>query len=99
MSLTDAVIAVALVVVWALQSTWCIYYSSAYQWRDTPLGPVWLAKGSVLALLWLLLGIDQVVNVPNWVFAYIIGPLLIATTARWLAVTVKVRRRTRTVTP
>lgn len=94
MSVSQYAIALALLVVWILQSAWCIYYSQVYKWRRTPLGSVWLAKGSVLALLWLALGLDQTLDVPDWVFGFVIGPLLIATTARWLYVTVMVARCT-----
>ena len=81
-----------LAALWLIQSAWCIYYVTRYRWRATALGPVWLAKGSLLALLWPLLAVNQIVHIPSWVWTAIIGPSLIAATLAWLLVTVQVRR-------
>lgn len=86
---------VELAALWLLQSAWCVYYATRYRWRTTPLGPVWLAKGSLLALLWPLLVVNEVVGVPHWVWTALIGPALVAATAAWLFVTVRVDRGVR----
>lgn len=75
-----------------VQNAWCAYYSFRFRWWETPLGPVWLAKGSVLAMLWPLLVVNEFWRVPDWVWTLIIGPLLTAATVAWLVVTVRVRR-------
>lgn len=90
--MSDALIFVDLVVLWAIQTVWCLYYGLRYDWRSTPLGSVWLTKGSALAILWALLAVDQVSNVPDIIFAAFTGPVLLFASARWLWVTVRVRR-------
>ena len=92
--MTDAI----LILGWLLglsivQVAWVTFYAGSYAWRTTALGPVWLAKGVALAILWPTLLIDQFHNVPDWVFARVIGPLLFAATLAWLVVTVRVRLR------
>lgn len=86
---------VELVVLSVLQIAWGVYYGLRYRWRQTPLGPVWLAKGGVLAMLWPLLVVNEFARVPTWVWSWVIGPLLILATGRWLWVTVRVRQRPR----
>lgn len=88
-----------LALLWSLQTAWCLYYALRYRWRATPLGPVWLAKGSLLALLWPLLAVNEVVHVPGWVWTVCIGPALIAATGAWLLVTILVDRRRRALRP
>ena len=83
------ILAIELVVLSALQIAWWVYYERTYAWRDTPLGPVWLAKGGLLALLWPALAINEFLDLPDWVWTLILGPGLIAATAWWLAVTVR----------
>lgn len=86
------ILLVELAALWLIQSAWCVYYATRYRWRSTSLGPVWLAKGSLLAVLWPLLAVNQVVHIPSWVWSVLIAPLLIAATGAWLVVTVRVRR-------
>lgn len=81
-----------LVTLTVVQLAWCTYYGLSYRWRATPLGPVWLAKGSMLALLWPLLILNEAVRVPLWVWSLLIGPGLTAATIAWLWVTVHVHR-------
>lgn len=84
-----------LAALWLLQSAWCVYYALRYRWRSTRLGPVWLAKGSLLALLWPLLAVNQIAHLPEWVWTACIAPALIAATGAWLVVTVHVDRAAR----
>ena len=84
-----ALLILELVILAGLQATWWVYYNRAYRWQDTPLGPVWLAKGGLLALLWPLLAVNEFWSVPTWVWTLILGPGLIAATAWWLVVTVR----------
>ena len=88
-----------LTVLFLVQSAWCVYYASRYRWRSTPLGPVWLTKGTLLAVLWPLLVVNEVVGMPRWVWVVLIGPGLIAATTAWLVVTVRVRRAVRMPLP
>ena len=85
--MTDHAIIGALAALLALQVTWLVAYLTT-DWRSTPLGGVWLAKGSGLAALWLLLLADQIGNVPDHWFA-VLGVLLVAATGAWTWVTVK----------
>lgn len=78
-----------------LQVTWCVYYATRYDWRATPLGPVWLAKGSALAVLWPLLAVNQIADIHDLVWGVVLGPLLAATTGAWLFVTVRTKHRPR----
>ena len=80
---------IELAVLTILQAAWWVYYARNYRWRDTALGPVWLAKGGMLALLWPALIVNEVSHLPAWVWTAILGPGLIAATAWWLAVTVR----------
>lgn len=80
---------------WLIQSAWCIYYALRYPWRTTRLGPVWLAKGSLLAIVWPLLAVNQVAHLPEWVWTVLIAPALIVATTAWLVVTVRVDRAAR----
>ena len=73
----------------SLQLAWCLVYASG-AWRSTPLGWVWLFKGGTLAVVWLLLFVDRVVDVPSPVWVVVAG-LLIAATATWLWFTVQAR--------
>ena len=91
----DIALLLELVALWLVQSAWCIYYATRYRWRATSLGPVWLAKGSLLSLLWPLLALNQIVHLPTWVWTLLIGPALIAATLAWLVVTVHVDRARR----
>lgn len=84
-----------LVALWLIQSAWCVYYATRYRWRSTRLGPVWLAKGSLLALLWPLLAVNQIVHLPEWVWTLLIAPGLLAATSAWLIVTILVDRAVR----
>lgn len=86
------ILIVELAVLALVQTAWCCYYATRYAWRTTPLGPVWLAKGGLLAALWPLLAVNELVGMPHWVWVALIGPALIAATAAWLVVTVRVRR-------
>ena len=86
----------ALLFVWlaaatVLQWSWLVVYAVSYRWRETALGPVWLAKGAALAGLWPTLILNEVAPVPVWVWSLIFGPAITATTAAWLIVTVRVR--------
>jgi hypothetical protein len=89
--MTDWLTLVWLAVLSVAQPLWLIFYAFAYDWRGTPLGPVWLAKGGALSVLWPTLLTDQFVDVPNWVWAFVIGPSLASATVLWLVVTVAVR--------
>lgn len=81
-----------LVALTVVQWAWCLFYGTRYRWRSTPLGPVWLSKGTMLAVLWPLLLVNQAWHVPTWVWSLLIGPGLTATTVAWLWVTVRVHR-------
>lgn len=89
--MTDWLTLVWLAVLSVAQPLWLIFYAFAYDWRGTPLGPVWLAKGGALSVLWPTLLTDQFVDVPGWVWAFVIGPSLAFATVLWLVVTVAVR--------
>jgi hypothetical protein len=89
----EAMLLVWLVLLAVLQWSWCIYYGFLYRWRATSLGPVWLAKGSMLAVLWPLLVVNEAWHVPTWVWSLLVGPGLVGATAAWLWVTVHVRHR------
>lgn len=87
-----------LIAVWLLgltvvQVAWVVFYAASYAWRSTDLGPVWLAKGAALAVLWPTLLADQFTEVPDWLFSRIIGPMLFVATLAWLVVTIRVRRQ------
>lgn len=84
------ILIIELGLLWLIQSAWCVYYATRYRWRTTRLGPVWLAKGSILAILWPLLAVNQVVHLPGWVWTCAIAPALLAATSAWLIVTVHV---------
>lgn len=90
----DRLLFAELSVLAALQISWVLYYGLRYRWRSTRLGPVWLAKGGLLAVVWPLLAVNEVVHLPTWVWSVVIAPGLIAVTAAWLIVTVHVRRST-----
>lgn len=92
--MTNLLLIFWLVTLTVVQAGWAIYYSTHYVWRDTPLGPVWLAKGSMFAVTWMLLLLNEHpdFDVPTWVWAYIVGPPMTAATVAWLVVTVRVRR-------
>ena len=80
---------IELVTLAVLQVAWWVYYVRKYRWHETRLGPVWLAKGGMFALLWTALIVDNTVGIPDWVWTLILGPGLIAATAWWLVVTVR----------
>ena len=82
-----------LVLMTVTQLAWCAFYAVAFDWRATALGPVWLAKGAALAILWPTLLLDRFREVPDWFFSLFVGPLLFAGTLSWLVVTVRVRLR------
>ena len=88
----EALLLLWLVLLTVIQWAWCIYYAVSYRWRATPLGPVWLAKGVMLAILWPLLVVNEAVHIPTWVWSLLVGPGLVAATSAWLWVTVRVHR-------
>ena len=91
----DALLLVWLAALTVAQWSWCLYYGLRFRWRATSLGPVWLAKGSMLAVLWPLLIVNQAAHIPAWVWSLLVGPGLAAATVAWLVVTVRVDREKR----
>lgn len=92
--MTDGLmIAVWLLGLTIVQVAWVVFYAASYAWRTTALGPVWLAKGAALAVLWPTLLVDQFAGVPDWLFSRVVGPMLFVGTLAWLVVTVRVRLR------
>lgn len=89
--MTEVLLLVWLSILAVAQPLWLIFYTFTYDWRETPLGPVWLAKGGALAITWPTLLTDQFVDVPTWLWSYVIGPALVVGTLAWLFVTVAVR--------
>lgn len=96
--MADTLVLVWLAVLSVAQVSWCLFYASAYDWRSTPLGPVWLAKGSALGVLWPTLLANQFVEVPDVAWVLIGGALSVGTVA-WLVVTVRVWRNRRANQP
>jgi hypothetical protein len=90
--MTDWIVLALLVHLAAAQTAWCLYYGFRYSWRETRLGPVWLAKGTAFAITWWTFLVDQFWDVPAWIWAFFNGPLLVIGTTWWLVVTVRVRR-------
>lgn len=98
--MTDLLVLLWLAVLSVEQTAWCLVYALRSPWRETSLGPVWLLKGSALALTWVTFLYDVLVaDVPDWVWAWFNGPLLVAGTTWWLVVTLRVQSSDRTDEP
>ena len=87
--MSDDLIIAWLAVLMMLQWGWCVFYATAYAWRDTDLGPVWLTKGAALAIFWTLMLANEFAEVPDGVWSYFVGPLLTVGTFGWVFVTVR----------
>lgn len=82
-------ITVLLGVLAALQTAWFLVYVTG-PWRDTRLGWVWLLKGSLLAIMWWLLFVNQHHDVPDLAWKALAVAMVVATAA-WLVATIRVR--------
>ena len=87
--MTDLLLTIGIGYLALVQTAWCVVYISG-AWRTTPLGWVWLLKGGSFAALWLALFVDQIVDMPHWLWLLLAALLAVATTT-WLVVTIKAR--------
>ncbi|NUR07700.1 MAG: hypothetical protein HOQ45_11915 [Nocardioidaceae bacterium] len=85
---------IELLVLAVVQTAWLVVYQRAFG-GASPLAPVWISKGFVLVLLWLLLAANEVTRIPGLVWVLGIGPLLIIVNVAWLVATLRIARHLR----
>lgn len=76
---------VLILLVTFLQGWWCVEYMRS-SWRQTPLGWVWLLKGSVLELAFIMNVLSFFVVLPEFVYV-MLGFALVISIGIWTGVT------------